>query len=95
MGVQRTRLGVEGEEARELGWVRWSVVGFSPEGEEAIENLSGRVTGSGFSLEMPLWVSESSLRLGGRWWERSWRLAPSEVRRLALGGLLQEWCYAK
>lgn len=67
MGAQRTRLGVEGEEARELGWVRWSVVGFSPEGEEAIENLSGRVTGSGFSLEMPLWVSESSLRLGGRW----------------------------
>lgn len=25
------------------------------------------MTGSGCNLEMPLWVSESSLRLGGRW----------------------------
>lgn len=49
------RLGVEGDEVREVAWVRWSVC-FSPEGEEAIESLSGGVTGSGYSLKVPLWV---------------------------------------
>lgn len=87
------RLGFEGDVVREVAWVRWSVVGFSPEGEEAIESLSGGKTGSGCSLEVPLWVSESSLRLGGSWGrELSWRQAGSEVRRLALGGSLQDWC---